>query len=237
MIEEIIKENDKDIKQDKEIVAISQQAPTFIAKVNAINISTELQSKNANDLLTWLKQAYKTLELKRVDKTKPLNEYVKKVNSEFAEKMDPISKAIDILNGKMRDWLLLLRRKAQEEADRKAKIEQERLDKEAKDKASKEADLLEEEPPTVVPTSTVVVKAPEVKNATVTSSLGKTFLKETFAWKTVDASKIPDEYWLLDEKKINALVKAHTRTEKGVKINDLKIEGIEVYLEANVASR
>lgn len=224
-----------DLKNDKEIVAISQQAPSFIQKVDAIRIDTELQSKSANDLLTWLKQAYKTLESKRVAKTKPLNDYVKTLNSEFAEKMNPIERAIEILNGKMRDFLLMMRKKAQEEADRKAKIEQERLDKEAKDKASAEADLLEEAAPAVVPT--VVVKAKPVANATVTSSLGKTFLKETFAWKVIDASKIPDEYWLLDEKKINALVKAHTKTEKGKKMNDLKIEGVEIFLEADVASR
>lgn len=225
-----------DLKNDKEIVAISQQAPSFIQKVDAIRISTELQSKSANDLLTWLKQAYKTLEAKRIAKTKPLNDYVKTLNSEFAEKMNPIEHAIEILNGKMRDFLLMMRRKAQEEADRKAKIEQERLDKEAKEKATAEADLLEEAVPAVI-TPTVVVKANPVANATVTSSLGKTFLRETFAWKVVDASKIPDEYWLLDEKKINALVKAHTKTEKGKKMNDLKIEGVEIFLEADVASR
>jgi len=227
--------SDLDLKNDKEITAISNQVPTFIQKVEAIRIDTELQSKNANDLLTWLKKAYKTLEEKRVSKTKPLNDYVKTLNAEFAEKMNPIERAIDLLNGKMRDWLLMLRRKAQEEADRKAKIEQERLDKEASDKASKEADFLEEAP--VAPAPVAVVKAAPVVNATVTSSLGKTFLKEHFAWKIVDASKIPDEYWVLDEKKINALVKAHSTTIKGKKVNDLKIEGVEIFLEADVASR
>lgn len=48
-------------------------------------------------------------------------------------------------------------------------------------------------------------------------------------WRIVDASKIPAEYWMLDEVKIGKVVRASSGT--------IKIDGIEIYFEESTSVR
>lgn len=57
--------------------------------------------------------------------------------------------------------------------------------------------------------------------ATVRTANGKATRKKVWEWTLVDRSKLPDEYLIVDEKKLNAVVKAGIRDIPGVKIEQV----------------
>jgi hypothetical protein len=79
--------------------------------------------------------------------------------------------------------------------------------------------------------------AVESTNQSVRTTLGTSFSTKRWTWKIADETKIPREYLIIDEKKINAMMRAHQKTVKGVSSMDLKIDGIEFFQQEDIAVR
>jgi hypothetical protein len=171
-----------------------------------------MSSKFAGDLKDFVKVAIKKLEERRKFYVGPMNDHIKTINKEFATWSYPLETMLETLKTKIGDYIVL-----QRERDRIAAEEKQK----ALDKLSKEKNL---------PKVEVQVE----ERRTIVSSQGKTFTRKDWAWKVVDLNKIPREFFTLDEKLINAQVKAGIRTEKGVSSNVCNIEGIAVYQKETV---
>jgi hypothetical protein len=205
--------NEIEIYQDKDIKVIEQKTPSIITEAKSIQIDTEQKSKHANDLLSACKKMFNIAEDKRKFFVKPLNDHIKNINDEFKKLTSPLKEAESILKEKLLKYISKVKIIAQEKE---------------KEKEAALADL-----------DDFTGEKPEVEEVKirVESGLGMSFTKKVWRWKVIDEAKIPREYFLLDEKKINALIKAHARTVKGISICDLKIDGIEIFQEDEIAIR
>ena len=202
----------QEIRSDQEVVVISREIEPIQAKVADLVIVDERTSKIGSDLKEFVKRAWKKLEERRKFFVGPLNDHIKTINNEFKSIMLPLEEMEESLKAKLMSYMQVEREKQRKEAEEK----QAALDKMA------EANNLPK----------VEVKVEEKR--TVTSSLGKSWTRKTWAWRISDEKKIPAEYWIIDEKKIGNMVKAFTRTIDGKSTNNLHIEGIEVYQEESV---
>lgn len=196
---------EQNIQKDQEITLIQKNIPILTKKAEAVIVKDELTSKTANDIALTLKKMIRQLEDKRKYYVNPLNETIKRINNSFKEKTEPLTKALNIIRDKIQAYMIEQRRKQ----------ERERIGKQTKD-----AEFLGEQPKPE--------KQPPAPTQ-VTSSFGKSFIQKRWTWKLVDIEKVPREYLSLDEKKINAMIRAKTQVVKGISNCDLKINGIEIY--------
>ncbi len=201
-----------EIKQDQQVATISKEIESLQGKVANLIIRDEPSSKYGSDLKEFIKNAIKKLEDRRKFFVQPLNDHAKNINNEFKVLTLPLEDMLEILKTKLEEYIFAQRERDKKEAEEKQK----KLDEMA------EANGLPK----------VEVKIEEKR--TITSSLGKTFTRKDWRWKVVDLNKIPREYFILDEKRINLEVKAHIKNIQGVSSNDLQIEGIEIYQEETV---
>lgn len=205
----------EDIKTDQQVVVITKEVEPIQAKVDGLVIKDELSSKYATDLLAFVTKAKRRLEERRKFFVGPLNEGVKNINNEFKSLTQPLEEMESSIKQKMMSYMEATRAKAREEAIAKQT---------AMDKVAKDNDLPAVE---VVPEEVRQVK----------SGIGAVHTTKRWTFKVVDETKIPREYFILDEHKISGLVRAHTKTIHGVSSNDLKIEGIEIYQTESIAIR
>lgn len=202
---------DDDIRKDQQVQTVEQEIPNITTKAVALKIDSELKSKHANDLLVACKRMFKIAEDRRKFFVKPLNDHIKTINDEFKKLTIPLKEAEDVLKEKLLSYVRVVQAKQRKEQEAKQEITKGFLD-----------------------SPTAIVEKPKV---TIDSGLGKSYTKKVWRWKVLDEAKIPRSYWLLDEKKINGLVKAHAKNVHGVTSNDLAIDGIEVFQEEELAVR
>lgn len=224
--------------------------------VNIITTKMELATIKTDEDFTgaaeWLKEN-KTLQKKVVshfeDDRKRTHEAYKAITTKIKDMTDLLKKGEAIVKTKLSDYQKELDRKKRIEEERIRK-EQDKIRREAEEKerlriekleaealAKREAlakekkvpveeieieEIPEPEPENQIdlfeaPAPTTTIKAPETK--------GVTFAK-VWKWELEDISKVPAEFLILDEKKINGLVRAM----KG----DSKISGIRVYEDNQV---
>jgi len=206
----------EDIRNDQQVQIVEKNVPALITKAKSMEVKTELESKHANNLLLECKKYFKIAEDRRKFFVKPLQDHVKTINDLFKVITSPLKEVEAILKDKLLGWV---------------RIEQARKAQEEKEKREITSSFLETD------TSNVPVTVNEKPKVTIDSGLGKSFTKKVWKWKVADESKIPKEYWILDEKKINGLLRAHSKNVHGVASNDLKIDGIEVYQEDELSVR
>ena len=224
--------NEIEMMQDRDVQVVQGKVPSLIAEAKTIQIDSELKAKHANDLKLASKKMFNIAEERRKFFVKPLQDHVKTINDEFKKLTQPLEEVEEILKDKLLGWIRAIQAKEAEES----RLRQE---KEREENKLKEATINEflgpEETPVVIADKPIVID--EKPKVTLDSGLGKTFTRKVWIWRVLDESKIPHEYFLLDEKKINALVRFHTKTVQGVSTNDLVIEGITVYQEIDLSSR
>lgn len=199
---------------DTEVVQIEQKIPTLMDKANSLKITDELSSKVANDVGVTLKKMIRALDDKRKYYVGPSNETIKRINNSFNEKILALKEAYEIVREKLQTYIIDLRKKEDAERAEKNKKASEFL-------GSEEPAPMQSPPP---PTH-------------VTSQFGKSYTQKRWTFKEVDIEKVPREYLLLNEKKVNAMIKAHTKTVKGVSKCDLKIDGLEIFQDEKLGMR
>lgn len=192
--------------QDQEIInSVAVDMTPVFEKVKEVAVITDGATESrANEFLALCKREYKRVDEIRKSKVQPLNDHVKWLNAGFANTLNPLQEAIDLITRAM-----ITHRNSQEfkrlEAERKEAEDKARLAVKEGDTA-KLAEIVEE-------SKEALTEAPR----TVATASGKTSFRKTYEWRVADESKIPRNFFILNEKMVNGAVKA-----------GIKIEGIEI---------
>jgi hypothetical protein len=79
--------------------------------------------------------------------------------------------------------------------------------------------------------------APIAQPTAVRTAAGTSFTTKRWTFRLVDISKVPDDYKILDEVKVRAMIRAMSKTVGGVSKCDLTILGIDIYQESDISVR
>lgn len=222
------------------VVKINTHVKTIEQKVNSLRITNEETKIDAANLLGEVKANFDRIEELRVKFVKPFNEQVKFVNNSFKKEQEPLKKYEEKIKEEIKRYLLLQKKKAEDEAAQKRQeyieAEQKRISEqskllEAQKTATKEEqEKLEELIQEIsVPTIQEDVEAVEktVRTATTTVSM-----KTVWKYEIVDQDalmKAYPQFFIPDPKKIQEFVMS-TRIEG-------ERDGLKIYQDTVIASR
>lgn len=202
------------------------RARQALARVDGMSVANAEDYQVAADELMAIKRKWNEVEVQRKELKGPIDEAAKRIQAFFKPPLDFLAQAEAVLKRKMVTWKSEQDRIAREEqrkADEKARKERERLEREAAKAAAagreERAEVLRER-------AEVVVAAPVAPVAPKVSGIST---RKAYMFRIVDASKVPDQYKVIDEKRIGAVVRA-------LKM-DANIPGVEVYEELTMATR
>ncbi len=206
--------------KSKNEVALRSDVDQILERMKALKIENDEQFEETGEFVQRIKGKQKEVkdlfETERKARYDKLQETYGKINA----LVDPLIKAEGIVKEKLVEWHRELKRKAAEE-------EQKRLAElkiQAEDRLLEEAEvngdesILDEE--LMIPKSEFKTKIPTIRGVSFT---------EKWHFQIVDAMKIPREYLMIDERKIQDVVDA-------LKANT-KIDGIEVYSGERVGAK
>jgi len=217
---------ESEVRVELELVAvIAKNAREFEVKGNA-------DVQIAKDNIILLRTKAKEIEAIRLISTKPLDDMKKAIKGEYDKPINILNTALKVYNDKMTTWLDAEAKKAWEEsrklqakADESARKEKEKLEAKAKkldEKGKPErADALREQKEEIVPEVPVVNSAPELPKGS--------YWKEVWTFRIIDATKIPRDYLIPNEKMLGQVAMA----TKGTII----VGGIEFYSTKTIISR
>ena len=209
---------------DKELV-LAVQVDELKAKMEAATIEDEPQYLAACEWLKDIKAKIKEVKDYYEPERKSTHEAYMAITGKIKKLNDILSLGEKIVKGKINGYLdekERLRRIEEEKRLKAQREEEERLRKEAEARRADNPEAPEEEPDLFTPA--VAEAAPPAE------PVGKNDAGVSFAavwkWDLEDLSKVPLDYLMLDEKKINGIVRAM----KG----DTNIPGIKVRQERQV---
>jgi len=204
------------IEAQNAFLALKKRFDELGREVKALEVVDDETCEKASELLVMIKKWGSKLDEERKKRVAIPNQFVKKVNARAKEFLNPLSKYERDLKAKIRDYKIrieLERREMEKKAEEERKQLQEQLDKEAKEKGI--------EP----------VKLPEIampkEKLKVNTDNGTVYERKHWTFKIVDFEKIPREYLMIDNKKVNAAIRAGVRN----------IDGLEIYQEVEIATR
>jgi len=184
-----------------EITRATDTAPLILKQAKEVEVTDEQTNEEAGDILNRARQSMKYFEATRVSMVKPLNNYVKDINTRFKSKVAPLVEADEILSKKTGDYH---REKLRKQREEEARIEKERREREAELRKREEARAAAEARPVEEVVVPEVQAVPEVKKTTVTASGSKTTMREDKQRVVVDENLVPREYCSPDAKKLKA---------------------------------
>ncbi len=178
------------------------EAETLVVRAEAIEISDDEDMEIAVNLLGGIATAKKRVEKQRKFFVEPLNWQVKKINELFHNFTDPLLKAERIIKQKVAAYHVEKEKKAQEEMA----------------KALAEAQKGDEIMPVIIP---------DQPEKTVRAPTGSATIKKVWTFQVENPALVPEQYKVVDERKIRAAVAFGIR----------EIPGVRIYLEPQVAVR
>lgn len=208
------------VKVDPETVQLAEEATNLELYAQSLQVVDEASDAKAKELLVKCARTMKALEAKRDADVRPLNDHVKRLNAKYKPFTEPLLRVKHLVNDKvsayhrvieeqMREQAAAAARKAAEEA---AKVAAEQAQAKGLDEAAAAA-LMQQE------SDRAAEQAQAIERAKTTEvDGGAVSVKRPWTWEVVDEPAIPREYWILDTKKLNAVVKAGMREIPGVRI-------------------
>lgn len=206
-----------DYRNSVAVVSVLKQQTEIEARLASLVVNSENSVKLCTETGVIIARLEKELEAERKRYVDPLNAQVKVCNTFFKQYTDKLSALKELAAKKIREYRAELERKRQEEQRRLNAIMEEQRRKELEEAAKNNI-----APPPVA--LTVPIAAPV---NTTHSDTGSASGRRVWKWKVEDLAKVPKEYFVLDEKKINALVKGGVR----------QIAGIIIYEETDITFR
>lgn len=212
-------------------LSLSNSVEELKKKISNYKIVDQQTRENASAFLSAVRGKWKELDAKRDKFVRPLNEEVSSINNEFKAIQQPLVDFGEILKAEIkRDY------EEQQLIQRKKEMlireeEYKRIAAAQKDLKSKN-DLVRQE--AVEKITAIQTEADAKINSaapvkTIHTSHGSTSVKKVWKWKLIDFKKVPDNYKVINEKMLNAVVKASS--------GNIEIPGIEIYSESNVGVR
>lgn len=200
-------------RPDKELF---DRAQTFLVEAKAAGVASDEQAVSAGNELSYIKALQKKLEDKRTSITKPLNDALRAVNDLFRPAKTWLEEAETLRKRAILGY--------REEQERKVREEQRRLEDEARKErerlaaAAAEADRKASELKTEKAREAATAKADALRaqaQATVAPTvaapshvkMGGQAVRETWTYEIVDATLLPREYLMPDERKLAGVVK------------------------------
>lgn len=180
----------------EKVEALKKDASLAVARAEEIaKISCAEHEALAANFLVEIKKRLSVAEENRTFIVKPLNDQVKRINSRFKEGMEPLERAYEIVSGGLKAW-----RNSAEVREAKEKADAIARDAHA---ALREGDL-ETAQGKISEHKDAVALAPKA----VRTEGGKVTFRKVWRHEIVDVEKLPASYWMVDEKKVAAAVKA-----------------------------
>ena len=197
-----------------QLTKIAGDVDYFKTEAEKLVVSTETLGV-ATDLLGLIKSTLRDLDEQRKFIVGPLNTHVKNINARVKEISDPIEAVDQIVRRKVTDFHAAERIRVEKE---RARQEQEELDR-----LAAEAERIDSETPSDQPVETIVapVPMPAVVSGpprTVRANYATSSMKDVWKWEVANEADIPREYLVIDEVKVNAVVRAGIRNIPGFKI-------------------
>jgi hypothetical protein len=219
--------------QNAEVMQLQDSINRAVQESREIEIVVSaMDIETASHFVKNLTKIDKTAEELRKSNVQPLNDQVKEINSFFKGLVGPVQNEVV----RLKDLLLTYTKKQAEIARQKAEAERKAAEEKAiqeaieKEKKMKEEALAKGEDPASVKVEVAVIPETIVENkklSTVnTSGVGT---RRVAKWEVADEKLIPDEYWILDETKINAI-----RRAAGVDCEKSTIPGIRFFFEETI---
>lgn len=212
-------------------LSLSNSVEDLKKKISNYKIVDQTSRENASAFLSAVRNKWKELDAERDKFVRPLNEEVSSINNQFKAIQQPLVEFGEILKSEIkRDYeAQQLEQRRKEQLIREE--EQKRIAEAQKALKSKNELVRQEaaEKITAIQTETdaKINSAAPVK--TIHTSHGSTSVKKVWKWKLIDFKKVPDNYKVINEKMLNAVVKASS--------GNIEIPGIEIYSESNVGVR
>lgn len=179
-----------------------------------INDETEAA---AYDLIKSAKSFFDELEDKRKQMVMPYNDYVKSINGMFKPLTDRLKNIDELCRSHLRPYLTAKEKARQEE---QARIEEQNAKVlEKQNKKIEKAVAAGKDVTTMAPAN--IQSVPVAVKTTTTENGTKSTVRMVTKWRLVDINKVPREYLVVDNVKMNAAIKIFPT-----------IAGIEVYQEA-----
>jgi len=186
-------------EQNRELLS---EAETLVVRAEAIEIGDDEDMGVAVNLLGSIATAKKRAETQRKFFTEPLNQQVKRVNDLFHSFTDPLLKAERIIKQKVAAYQVEKEKKAQEEMA----------------KALAETQRGGEIMPVILP---------DQPQKTVRADSGSATIKKVWTFQVENPALVPEQYKMVDEKKIRAAIASGIR----------EIPGVRIFLAPQVAVR
>lgn len=183
---------------------LMDKAQIIVREAKEIVVQDKDSLTAAVNFLGKIASAKKEVDSRRRFFVDPLNQQVKNINDLFRDYSDPLGEADRIIRNKVLIY--------QAEEARRVAEEQQKALEEAKAQAEEASKHPTEE---FIPIPINIVEEPE---KTVRAGAGSATTRQVWTFKIVDSSRVPDEYKVIDEKKIAAVVRAGVRNIPGVEI-------------------
>lgn len=178
---------------DDDVQQVQLDTSMLLEAAEALKIRTDADDVAAKELLAQVKTARKRVDDMRKRWTQPLNESLKRINGDFRKISDPIAEAERLLRDKVATYYT----RKQEQAEKRTQRAIERA--------------VERGEAPVLPASAQPQRVTHTDAGTVS-------FREVWSFEITDPAQVPDEYKVIDEKKIGAVVKAGVRSIPGVHI-------------------
>jgi len=205
-----------DLVKNPDVKDASGLVKSLRNQAESLKIVDDQTDLRAKQILTEVTQAKKKLEDLRKEFVRPFNEGVKNINSFFKERILPADETIGVIKNKVGVYFREKAIAAEKERKRQeilAAKRQETADK----KAQKEGTIA-----SAVPVPTM----PEPEKTTRTQG-GSVTTRKVWKFQVNDVSRVPDEYKIVDERKIRQAVSSGIRD----------IPGVVIYQDEEVAVR
>ena len=196
---------------EQEAQAFTQEALALRGQIKSITIQNEDQYKQTSDFLVSLNNQYKKIEDRRTAITKPMNEAKRQVDMLFKPALNALEEIVTDVKRSMSVYL-----KEAQAARERAMLEAARLAQSA-------------------PVTGTTPEAKEFQALVAQASAGNpeangnVYTKARFVFVIENPALVPDEFWMIDEKKIAQFV-----GERGMLAN---IPGVKVSQETQIIAR
>ena len=215
------------LKLDEQILNIKQ-----FYKWESMEVSNDHQKQVAGERLILLKKHIDEITKQKNKVLKPIKDGIREFENMAKQALEPLQKIDRSIRLSLNGYLTAQRERIRKEAEGKRKKEIE----EARTKAREHLKVAKDTGSTTAFDAAKQFQknmerlkdAPLDTSQTTRLSTGTIGERTVWNYKIIDESKIPDEYWIIDEKKL-------TQIKRGYRKNPVQIPGVEFFEESNVS--
>jgi len=180
-----------------DIQPIKNEVEMFLYENQEIVINNNEDYLKAGDTVKSIRLRIQSIDSKRKEWTKPLDEAKKRIMEDIKTLIEPLEK----LEKDIKDRMIIFYKIEQNRLNE----EQKRIEEEAKNRIIESGEL-----EAIVP----VVNDIKTQNG----EFAKTTVRKVWVYEIEDLDKIPKEYWIIDEKLIKEAIRNGARKIDGLKI-------------------